>query len=63
MDSSRWHHPVPGLGLAMQKQGVEGPAHRCVPQKAQVQVVIRVTVADGTICVQQARIHIQEVGP
>ena len=47
----------------MQKQGVEGPAHRCVPQKAQVQVVIRVTVADGTICVQQARIHIQEVGP
>ena len=63
MDSSRGYHPVPGLGLAMQKQEVQGPAHRCVPQVAQMQVVIHIIVADGTIWVHQARICVQEVGP
>lgn len=37
------------LGQQTQKQGVEGPADRCVAQAAQMQVVIHVMVADGAI--------------
>ena len=37
------------LGQQTQKQGVQGPANRCVPQPAEMQVIIHVMVAYGTI--------------
>lgn len=37
------------LGQQAQKQGVQGPADRCVAQAAQVQVIIHVMVAYGAI--------------